>query len=185
LIKETIKDAEARMRGAIQSLELDLSGIRTGRASSALVERLLVEYYGAPTPLIQMATISVPEPRSLMIKPFDPSTIKDIERAILASDLGINPSNDGKTIRLNLPPLTEDRRKDLVKAVKNRIEEAHIAIRNVRRDAMKDLKEIETEKMASEDERKIGEADLQKITDKVIEEVDQIGVKKQDEIMEV
>lgn len=185
MIKETLKDAEARMNGAIQSLESDLSGIRTGRASSALVDKIQVEYYGAPTPLLQLATISVPEPRSLMIKPFDPSTIKDIERAILASDLGITPGNDGKAIRLNLPPLTEDRRKDLVKVVKNRVEEARIAVRNVRRDVMKDLKEIENEKLASEDERKTGEADLQKLTDKYVVDIDAIGEKKQEEIMEV
>lgn len=185
MIKETLKDAETRMKGAIQSLESDISGIRTGRASSALVDKIQVEYYGAPTPLLQLATISVPEPRSLMIKPFDPSTMKDIERAILASDLGITPNNDGKAIRLNLPPLTEDRRKDLVKVVKNRVEEARIAVRNVRRDVMKDLKEIENEKMASEDERKSGEADLQKLTDKYIVEIDETGERKQEEIMEV
>ena len=185
MIKETLKDADARMNGAIQSLESDLSGIRTGRASSALVDKIQVEYYGAPTPLLQLATISVPEPRSLMIKPFDPSTMKDIERAILASDLGITPNNDGKAIRLNLPPLTEDRRRELVKVVKNRVEEARISVRNVRRDVMKDLKEIENEKLASEDERKTGEADLQKLTDKFVEEIDAIGEKKQEEIMEV
>ena len=185
MIKETLKDADSRMNGAIQSLESDLSGIRTGRASAALVDRIQVEYYGAPTPLLQLATISVPEPRSLMIKPFDPSTMKEIERAILASDLGITPNNDGKAIRLNLPPLTEDRRKELVKVVKSRVEEARVAVRNVRRDVMKDLKEIENEKLASEDERKTGEADLQKLTDKYVEEIDSIGEKKQEEIMEV
>jgi len=185
MIKETLKDAEGRMKGAIQSLELDLSSIRTGRASSALVDRLQVEYYGAPTPLLQLATISVPEPRSLMIKPFDPKTIRDIERSILASDLGITPSNDGKAIRLNLPPLTEDRRKDLAKHVKTRVEEARVAARNVRRDVMKDLKELESEKLVSEDELKKAENDLQKLTDKMIEEVEHIGEKKQNEIMEV
>jgi ribosome recycling factor len=185
VIRETLKDAEARMNGAIQSLESDLSGIRTGRASSALVDKIQVEYYGAPTPLLQLATISVPEPRSLLIKPFDPSTMRDIERAILASDLGITPGNDGKAIRLNLPPLTEDRRKELVKVVKNRVEEARVSVRNVRRDVMKDLKEIENEKLASEDERKTGEADLQKLTDKYVVDIDAIGEKKQEEIMEV
>lgn len=185
MVKETLKDAETRMKGAIQSLEQDLSGIRTGRASSALVDRIHVEYYGAPTPLLQLATISVPEPRSLLIKPFDPKTLKEIERAILASDLGITPNNDGKTIRLNLPPLTEDRRKELAKVVKSRLEDARVAARNVRRDIMKDLKELENEKMISEDERKKGETELQKLTDKMIEEVEQIGEKKQNEIMEV
>ena len=185
MIKETLKDAEARMKGAIQSLELDLSGIRTGRASSALVDRLQVEYYGAPTPLLQLATISVPEPRSLLIKPFDPKTMRDIERAILASDLGITPNNDGKAIRLNLPPLTEDRRKELAKQVKTRVEEARVSTRNVRRDVMKDLKELENEKLVSEDEHKKAESDLQKLTDKMIEEVERIGEKKHSEIMEV
>jgi ribosome recycling factor len=185
MIKETLKDAESRMKGAIQSLELDLSGIRTGRASSALVDRILVEYYGAPTPLLQMATISVPEPRSLLIKPFDPKTLKEIERAILASELGITPNNDGKSIRLNLPALTEERRKELAKTVKNRLEDARIAARNVRRDIIKDLKELESEKLISEDELKKAENELQKLTDKMIEEVEQIGEKKHNEIMEV
>jgi ribosome recycling factor len=185
VIKETLKDAENRMKGAIQSLELDLSSIRTGRASSALVDRLQVEYYGAPTPLLQLATVSVPEPRSLLIKPFDPKTMRDIERAILASDLGITPNNDGKAIRLNLPPLTEDRRKDLAKHVKTRVEEARVATRNVRRDVMKDLKELENEKLVSEDELKKAETDLQKMTDKMIEELEHIGDKKHNEIMEV
>jgi ribosome recycling factor len=185
VIKETLKDAESRMKGAIQSLELDLSSIRTGRASSALVDRLQVEYYGAPTPLLQLATVSVPEPRSLLIKPFDPKTMRDIERAILASDLGITPNNDGKAIRLNLPPLTEDRRKDLAKHVKTRVEEARVATRNVRRDVMKDLKELENEKLVSEDELKKAEADLQKLTDKMIEDLEHIGEKKHNEIMEV
>jgi ribosome recycling factor len=185
VIKETLKDAENRMKGAIQSLELDLSSIRTGRASSALVDRLQVEYYGAPTPLLQLATISVPEPRSLLIKPFDPKTMRDIERAILASDLGITPNNDGKAIRLNLPPLTEDRRKDLAKHVKTRVEEARVATRNVRRDVMKDLKELESDKLVSEDELKKAETDLQKLTDKMIEDLEHIGDKKHNEIMEV
>ena len=122
MIKETIADAEGRMKSAIQILEDDLAGIRTGRASPALVERLLVDYYGAPTPLMQLAGISVPEARQIMIKPYDPSTIKSIERAINASELGLNPNNDGKAIRLNLPPLTEDRRRDLVKFVHARLE---------------------------------------------------------------
>lgn len=122
MIRETVKEAEVRMKGAIEALELDLSGIRTGRASPALVERLHVDYYGAPTALIQLATISVPEFRSLLIRPFDASTLKAIERAILASDLGLTPMNDGKSIRLNLPPLTQERRRDLVKQVHNRLE---------------------------------------------------------------
>lgn len=185
MIKEVIKEAESRMNGAIQALEEDISGIRTGRASPALVEKLQVEYYGAPTPLMQLATISVPEPRVLMIRPFDPSTMKSIERGILASDLGLTPNNDGKAIRLNLPPLNEERRRDLGKVVNNRLEEARIAVRNVRRDSIKDLKDFEHEKLISEDEQKTGEEQLQKLTDRLVQQIDQIGERKQKEIMEV
>ena len=173
------------MKAAIQSLEEDLGTIRTGRASPALVERLQVEYYGSQTPLMQLATISVPEPRSLLIRPFDGTTLKAIERSILVSDLGLTPNNDGKVIRLNLPPLTEDRRRDLVKVVHSRLEECRIAVRNVRRDLIKDLKEFEHEKLISEDDLKHGEDELQKLTDKMIQQIDSLGERKQREIMEV
>jgi ribosome recycling factor len=173
------------MKAAIQSLEEDLGTIRTGRASPALVERLQVEYYGSQTPLMQLATISVPEPRSLLIRPFDGTTLKAIERSILVSDLGLTPNNDGKVIRLNLPPLTEDRRRDLVKVVHARLEECRIAVRNVRRDLIKDLKEFEHEKLISEDDLKHGEDELQKLTDKMVQQIDSIGERKQREIMEV
>jgi ribosome recycling factor len=185
MLKDLYKEAETRMKGATQALEEDLAGIRTGRASPALVEKLAVEYYGMPTPLMQLASISVPEPRSLLIKPFDASTLKIVEKAILASDLGLTPNNDGKSIRLNLPPLTEERRRDLVKVVHNRLEESRVAVRNVRRDIIKDLREFESEKLISEDERKRGEEELQKITDRFIEEVEKIGIRKEKEIMEV
>jgi len=185
VIKETLKEAEARMKGAIQALEEDLAGIRTGRASPALVERLLVEYYGSPTPLMQVASISIPEPRQILIRPFETNMIKPIERAILASDLGLTPNNDGKAIRLNLPPLNEQRRRDLAKVVHNRAEEAHVAVRNVRRDLIKDLREFEHEKMISEDDLKNGEEELQKLTDRFIEQVNVIKERKQKEIMEV
>jgi ribosome recycling factor len=185
VIKETVKEAETRMKGAIQTLEEDLGGIRTGRASPALVERLHVEYYGAPTPLIQLATTSVPEPRVLMIRPFDAAGLKAIERAILASDLGLTPNNDGKVIRLTLPPLTEERRRDLVKVVHNRLEESRVAIRNVRRDLIKDLRDFEKEKMISEDDLKRAEEELQKLTDRFIQEIEFIGQRKEREIMEV
>jgi ribosome recycling factor len=173
------------MRGAIQVLHDDLGAIRTGRASPALVEKLPIEYYGTPTPLMQLATIGVPEPRSLMIKPFDPSTIKIIEKAILSSDLGLNPNNDGKVIHLNLPPLTEERRRDLAKHVHHRLEESRVAIRNIRRDAHNDMRDFEKEKLISEDELARGEEDLQKLTDRYIEEVAEMGKKKEFEIMEV
>jgi len=185
MIKETIKEAEIRMHGAIQALSDDLSRIRTGRATPALVEKLSVDYYGTPTPLMQLASISVPEPRSLLIKPFDPSSLKTIERAILASDLGLTPNNDGRAIRLNLPALTEERRQELVKIVHHRVEEARVAVRNVRRDLMKDLKEMESEKMISEDDRKRGEDELQKTTDRFIEKIDEVGKEKEAEILEI
>lgn len=185
MIKDILNDAESRMRGAISVLHGDLAGIRTGRASPALVERLHVEYYGTPTPLQQLASISIPEPRSIMIKPFDGSTLKTIEKAILASDLGLTPNNDGKSIHLNLPPLTEERRRDLVKHMHHRLEESRVAIRNIRRDALSDMRDFEKEKLISEDDLKRGEESLQKLTDKFIEEVAEQGRKKEAEIMEV
>jgi ribosome recycling factor len=185
MLKDIYKEAETRMRGAIQALEEDLGGIRTGRASPALIEKLQIEYYDTLTPLIQLAAISVPEPRSLLIRPFDASTLKAIDRAIQASDLGLTPNNDGKTIRLNLPPLTEERRKELVKVVHQRIEEARVATRNVRRDSIRDLREFMEEKLISEDDLKRGEEELQKITDRFIEEINSIGDHKEKEIMEV
>jgi ribosome recycling factor len=185
VIKDILIDAENRMRSAISVLHNDLAAIRTGRASPALVERLQVEYYGTPTPLQQLASISSPEPRSLLIKPFDASTLKTIEKAILSSDLGLTPNNDGKVIHLNLPPLTEERRRDLVKHMHHRLEEARVAVRNIRRDAHNDMREFEREKLISEDELKRGEDDLQKLTDKYIEEIAEHGKKKEAEILEV
>lgn len=185
MLKDVYKEAEARMKGAVQALEEDLGGIRTGRASPALIERLQVEYYGTPTPLVQLAAISVPEPRMLHIRPFDASTLKVIERAILASDLGLTPNNDGKSIRLNLPPLTEERRRELVKVVHQRVEEARVAARNVRRDSIRDLREFLDEKMISEDDQERGEEELQKITDRFIEAINEIGLRKEKEILEV
>jgi len=185
MLKDVYKETQARMKGAIQALEEDLAGIRTGRASPALIERLQVEYYGSSTPLIQLASISVPEARQLLIRPFDASSLKTIERAILASDLGLTPNNDGKSIRLNLPPLTEERRRDLVKVVNHRVEEGRVAARNVRRDSIRDLRDFEQEKLISEDELKEGEEELQKITDRYIEEINSIGERKEKEILEV
>jgi len=185
VIKDILKDAEARMQGALHTLADDLATIRTGRASPALVERLPVEYYGAPTPLMQLASISVPEPRSIMIKPFDASIIKDIERAIQTSDLGLNPNNDGKAIHLNLPPLTEERRHNLVKQMHTRLEESRVAVRNIRRDLHNDLRDFEKEKLITEDDLKRGEDELQKLTDRFVEEVNKSGHNKEKEIMEV
>ncbi len=185
MIKDLLKDAENRMRGAVHVLESDFSTIRTGRANPALVEKLHVEYYGAETPLLQLASISVPEPRSLLIKPFDKSTLKAMEKAILASDLGLTPNNDGQAIRLNLPPLTEERRRDLVKQVHHRLEEARVALRNIRRDVLKDMKDFENEKMISEDDLKRGEDEVQKLMEKIAADVEKTGQRKEHEIMEV
>jgi len=185
MLNDVYRDAETRMKGALQALEEDLGGIRTGRATPALVERLPVEYYGNPTPLIQLASISVPEPRTLLIRPFDAGSLRNIERGILSSDLGLTPNNDGKSIRLNLPPLTEERRQDLVKVVHTRLEEARVAARNVRRDIIKDLRDFENEKLISEDDLKRGEEQLQTITDHYIDEINAIGERKEKEILEV
>jgi len=185
VIKDILTDAENRMRSAIQVLHDDLAGIRTGRASPALVDKLMIEYYGTPTALQKLASISVPEPRTLTIKPFDATTLKVIEKAILSSELGLNPNNDGKVIHLNLPPLNEERRRDLVKHVHHRLEEARVAVRNIRRDAHNDMRDFEKEKLITEDELSRGETDLQKLTDRFVEEIGEQGKKKEIEIMEV
>lgn len=185
MLKDLYKDIENRMHGAVSSLEENISGIRTGRANPALVEHLSVEYYSTPTPLMQIASITVPDARTLMIRPFDATSLKEIERAILASNLGLTPNSDGKVIRLNLPPLTEERRRDLVKVVHTRTEEARVAVRNIRRDGMKDLEEFKDEKLISEDDQKRGEEELQKITDRFIGLVEKAAERKEKEIMEV
>ena len=185
MIKDILTSAETRMRSAIQVLHDDLAAIRTGRASPALVEKLPIEYYGTPTPLMQLASIGVPEPRTITIKPFDPTTLKVIEKAIQTSDLGLNPNNDGKVIHLNLPPLNEERRRELVKHVHHRLEESRIAVRNVRRDSLNDMRDFEKEKLITEDDLEGGEEELQKLTDRFIEEIAQHGKNKENEIMEV
>ena len=185
MIDDTLLAAEEKMDKAIEVAKEDFATIRTGRASPVLVEKLPVEYYGTPTPLIQLATISAPEPRLLTIRPFDQASLKDIERAIQASELGLTPNNDGKIIRLVIPPLTEERRHDLVKIVRSRAEESRVAVRNVRRDVHNDLREFEREKIISEDDLKRGETELQKITDEHIEAITQAAEKKEAEVLEV
>ncbi|MBN1263876.1 MAG: ribosome recycling factor [Anaerolineales bacterium] len=185
MVNDVLVDAESRMKGAVRSLEDDMASIRTGRASPVLVERMLVEYYGTPTPMNQLATISVPEPRMLAIRPFDAGSIKDISRAIQASDLGLTPNSDGKIIRLNIPPLTEERRHELVRVVRNRAEEGRVSIRNIRRDVLNDLRDFEREKMISEDEEKRGKDELQKLTDHYIEELNETAERKEKEVLEV
>jgi len=185
MIKDALRESAERMQTALELLEEDLSTIRTGRASPSLVERMPVEYYGMNTPLIQLASISVPEPRQLLIRPFDPATLKNIDRAILASDLGLTPNNDGKVIRLTMPQLTEERRYELVRVVHNRMEETRVKIRNVRRDIIRDLREFEKEGLISEDDQERGEKELQELTDKFNDKVQEVGDKKEKEIMEV
>lgn len=185
MINDVLKDAESRMKGAIHSLEENLQTIRTGRANPSLVEKLMVEYYGTPTPLYQMATINAPEAMLLTIKPFDKGSLRDIEKAIQTSDLGLNPNNDGQIIRLALPPLSTERRRELVKVVHTRIEESKVALRNIRRGAIDDLREFEKESLISEDEAHHGHDEVQKLTDKYTEQVDTIGKHKEQEIMAV
>ena len=185
LVDETLKDTEEKMRKATEVLQADLMTVRTGRASPALVERLKVEYYGTVMPLNQLATISAPEPRLLVIRPWDAGSLSAIEKAILKSELGLTPNNDGKLIRLPIPRLTEERRQELVKLVNRRLEEGRIAIRNCRRDGLEDVREMEKEKMISEDEFYQARDTLQELTDKYIERINEIGQAKEKEIMEI
>jgi ribosome recycling factor len=185
MIRELLQDAESRMRGAIAALESDLATFRTGRAAPQLLDRLKIEAYGVEMALNQMAAVSVPEPQQLAIRPYDQNTLNAIEKAILKSDLGLTPNNDGKVIRLNLPRLTEERRRELSRLVGKRVEDGRVAARNVRRDTLHDLRELKTENMISEDELFKAQEDLQKLTDKYIEQVDHLGKQKEAEIMEV
>jgi ribosome recycling factor len=185
MIGDLLEELRERMNKSVEVLQDDLLSIRTGRASPALVEKLQVEYYGAMTPLNQMASIAAPEPRLLVIRPWDPAALPDIERAILKSDLGLTPMNDGKLIRLGIPRLTEERRRELARVVSRRVEEARVAIRNLRRDALQDLKEFEKEKMISEDEFFRGKDQIQELTDEFIKNIDGIGERKEEELMEI
>jgi ribosome recycling factor len=185
LIDALLEDADDRMHKSVESTRHEFGSVRTGRASPALLDRIIVEYYGTSTPLKQLATISAPEARLLTIQPFDKSSIKAIERAILESDVGLTPGNDGKLIRLSIPELTEERRRQLVKVVRHIAEDGRIAIRNVRRDVMHDLRELkESGETGSDDERR-AEAELQKVTDSRISELDELLRLKEEEILEV
>jgi ribosome recycling factor len=184
-IETATKDATHKMEQAVAHLKDDLAGIRTGRAAPAVINRVTVEYYGTPVPLNQLAGVSVPEPRLLQIQPFDKSAISAIERAIMQSDLGITPSNDGNVIRLAFPPLTEERRKELVKQVHHRAEEARVAVRNVRRHAKEEMEKLEHDGAISQDNLIRAEKELQKLTDRFVTEVDEIQGHKEQELMEV
>ncbi len=174
-----------RMEKCLDSLERDFSTIRAGRANPNVLNNVMVDYYGTPTPVGQMAAVSVPEPRLLVIQPWDASTLKDIEKAINVADIGINPQNDGKVIRLAFPQLTEEHRKNLVKDVAKRGEEAKVAVRNVRRDSMDDLKKMKKDNAITEDDLKDGEKKMQDITDKYIKQVEEMTKKKEDEILSI
>ena len=176
---------EEKMEKTVMALERDYGTIRAGRASPAVLDRITVDYYGAPTPINQMAAISVPEPRLLQIQPWDASTLKDIEKAINASDIGINPNNDGRVIRLAFPPLTEERRRELAKDVRKMAEDSKVAIRSVRRDAIEKVKAMLKAKEITEDDQAAGEKDIQNLTDKFCKTIDTVADKKEKEIMEI
>ena len=184
-IEEFLADCERRMDGSIEHTRSEFQSIRTGRASTALLDRITLDYYGVPTPLSNMATISAPEARLLSVQPYDPTQIKAIEKAIMESDLGLQPSNDGKLIRLPIPALTEERRKELVKVVRRSAEDGKVAIRNVRRDVMRHLEELVRSGEVGDDEERRGEAQLQKLTDDHVKRIDELLKHKEAEIMEV
>lgn len=185
MIDDIKRDTEQRMKASIDALVRDLASIRTGRASPALVERLMIDYYGTSTPLNQIAGVTAPEARLLVIQPWDKGALSAIERAIQMSELGLTPNNDGQVIRLTIPQLTEERRKDLVKLLRSKVEDGKVSVRNVRRDAIDSLKELLKEKEIGEDEERRGESEIQDLTNKFIEEADALGQAKEEEVLEV
>lgn len=185
MINDIITETKNKMKSTLHVFEEDLHGIRGGRASTALVDKLMIEYYGQDTELRQLASISTPEAMQILIRPFDRGAVKAIEKAIRESDLNLNPNVDGENIRLNMPPLTRERRQDLVKFLHRRMEEARVSIRNIRRNANDDLKEFEKEKLISEDELERGEHEVQKLTDQHIAQIEELGKHKEKDIMEL
>lgn len=185
MVEDTLKDAEHRMQSAVTALDRELNTVRTGRARPSLIEGLKVDYYGTPTPLNQMAAINAPEPRLITIQPWDKTQLGTIEKAIQKSDLGLTPTNDGNIIRLVIPALTEDRRKELVKVVHKKVEDGRVAVRNVRRDCLDELRKLQHDKKISDDEERRAQDRLQKITDKHVAEVDKHGHAKEQELLEV
>lgn len=185
MIKDIFASHEDRMKKSIEALKREFASLRAGRATPALLDKVMVEYYGTPTPINQLANISVPEPRMIMIQPWEKTILHDIEKAIMKSDLGLNPNSDGTAIRLTIPQLTQDRRTELVKSVNKKAEETKVAIRNLRRDANEAIKKLEKSKEVTEDEAKKGQDDMQKLVDKYIKAVDAAKAVKEKEIMEV
>ncbi len=184
-MKELLKTTEDKMNKTVAVLEREFKSIRAGRANVSVLDRVTVDYYGVPTPVQQMAAVSVPEPRTLLIQPWDASTLKSIEKAILTSDIGINPQNDGKVIRLSFPPLTEERRKEIVKDVKKAAEENKVAVRNTRRDALEKLKGLKKSNEITEDDVTDGEKKIQNLTDRFCKEIDELAAVKEKEILEI
>ena len=184
-MKEVLAKAESKMGKTIARLESDYAAIRAGRANPAVLDKVMVDYYGVPTPVNQLAGISVPEPRTLMIQPYDKSALRDIEKAILSSDLGLNPQNDGSALRLTFPPLTEERRKELCRTIQKYGEEAKVSVRSVRRDTIDRLKDMKKQNEITEDDLKNAEKKAQDLTDKFCKEIDTIAAKKEKEIMEI
>lgn len=184
-MNELIKNTEEKMSKSVDALEREYKSIRAGRANASVLDRVTVDYYGVPTPIQQMAAVSVPEARTLLISPWDKSTLKDIEKAILTSEIGINPQNDGTSIRLNFPPLTEERRKDIVKDIRKKGEESKVAVRNQRRDAIDKLKVLKKGNSITEDDEANGEKKIQNLTDKFCKEIDELSAIKEKEIMEI
>jgi ribosome recycling factor len=184
-VKQTLQDVEKAMQKSIDSMESDFQTIRTGRASPHLVDKVMVDYHGSPVSLLQLAAVSVPEPQLIVIRPYDPTTLKAIEKAILASDLKLTPNNDGKVVRLNIPPLTQERRKELAKVVGRRIEEAKVGLRNHRREGMEHLKKMEDASKISEDEHKRAKQDLEALVHRYTAKADELGSRKEAEILEM
>ncbi len=184
-MNELLKNTEEKMGKTLSALEREYKAVRAGRANVSVLDRITVDYYGVPTPIQQMAAVSVPEARMLVIQPWDASILKEIEKAILTSDIGINPQNDGKIIRLNFPPLTEERRKEIVKDVKKTAEDSKVAVRNLRRDALDKLKSMKKDNKITEDDEENGEKKIQNLTDKFCKEVDNLASAKEKEIMEL
>lgn len=184
-MNEVINNAEQRMEKTIIALDKEFASVRAGRANPSILDKIVVDYYGAPTPINQMAAISVPEGRTLLIQPWDVSTLQSIEKAILTSEIGINPQNDGKVIRLIFPPLTEERRKEIVKAIRKTAEEAKVAVRSVRRDSIEKIKALKKKAEITEDDLSNGEKKMQNLTDKFCNEIDELTAKKEKEILDI
>ena len=185
MVQEVLGDANARMEKSEEALGRELNSVRTGRASPVLVETLMVDYYGVPTPLNQLASISVPEARVLMIQPWDKQALKDVEKSVMKSDLGLVPNNDGNVIRINIPILTEERRNDLVRLVGRKVQEGHVAVRNIRRDGLERFRDMERSKEISQDELHRAQEQLQKVTDAHIEQMNSLRQAKESEVIEV